>query len=440
MLILASRSRARQKLLKNLGVRFKVMPARVKEHADAALDPAHTVAANALLKARDVAGRVKKGIVIGCDTLVWQEGKVFGKPASLKEARAMLKRLSCRPHVLYTGIAVIDAASRREAVEVEETRIEMEPLSDREITRYFQRVSPLDKTGGFDIQGLGGSFIRRIQGCYFNVVGLPLTRLRVMLKKFGVFLLVLLCGFVFNGCTTEYNLATRREDTMMYSTAQEVAIGGSLASQVEKNYTVAQDPELNERLNRIGARLAQAGDRHELTYRFRIIEDPKDKDLVNAVSLPGGYVYVFRNLMNVADTDDELASVVGHEVAHIVARHSIKRLQAIWGYNILTVLAGATRNAELARGVQTAYVCLLMGYSREDELVADKMGAVYAKRAGYDPEGMISFLEKLKARQKKEKPQPLSYFRTHPYYGERIRATREAIGERITFDDFLNTL
>ncbi|MDD5538537.1 MAG: Maf family protein, partial [Candidatus Omnitrophica bacterium] len=182
MLILASKSKARQKLLKNLGVRFRVMPARVKEHADAVRHPARTVTANALLKARDVAGRVRKGIVIGCDTLVWQDGKAFGKPASLKEARAMLKRLSSRPHVLYTGIAVIDAASGRHAVDVEETRIEMEPLSDREITQYFRKVSPLDKAGGFDIQGLGGSFIRRIRGCYFNVVGLPLARLRGMLK------------------------------------------------------------------------------------------------------------------------------------------------------------------------------------------------------------------------------------------------------------------
>ena len=440
MLILASKSKARQKLLKNLGVRFRVMPARVKEHADAVRHPARTVTANALLKARDVAGRVRKGIVIGCDTLVWQDGKAFGKPASLKEARVMLKRLSSRPHVLYTGIAVIDAASGRHAVDVEETRIEMEPLSDREITQYFRKVSPLDKAGGFDIQGLGGSFIRRICGCYFNVVGLPLARLRGMLKKFGVSLLAVLCGFIFNGCSTEYNLATHKEDTMMYSTAREVAIGDSLAAQVEKNYTVVQDPEMDQRLERIGARIAQASDRHELTYRFRIIEDPKDKDLVNAVSLPGGYIYIFKNLMVVADTDDELAAVVAHEVAHVVARHSIKRLQAIWGYNILMVLSAATKNAEAAQGAQLAYAFLLSGYSQEDELTADGMGAVYTKRAGYNPQGMIDFLDKLRKRQKKEPPQALSYFKTHPGYGRRIRATKEAIGESIDFDDFIDTL
>lgn len=440
MLILASKSKARKKLLEALGVKFRVMPARVKEHADAVRHPARTVAANALLKARDAARRVKKGIVVGCDTLVWQDGRAFGKPASLKEARAMLKRLSHRPHVLYTGIAVIDAASGREMTEVEETRIEMEPLSDREIAQYFRKVSPLDKAGGFDVQGLGGSFIRRIRGCYFNVVGLPIARLRVMLKKFGVSLLLVLCGFAVNGCSTEYNLATHKEDTMMYSTEREVAIGDSLAAQVEKNYTVVQDPQMNERLDRVGAKVAQASDRHDLTYRFRIIEDPKDKDLVNAVSLPGGYIYIFKNLMTVADTDDELAAVVAHEVAHIVARHSIKRLQAIWGYNILTILAGATKNAEAAQGVQMAYAFLLSGYSQEDELTADGMGAIYAKRAGYNPQGMIKFLDKLRKRQKKEPPQALSYFKTHPGYGRRIRATKEALGENIDFDDFIDTL
>ncbi|MDD5573990.1 MAG: Maf family nucleotide pyrophosphatase [Candidatus Omnitrophica bacterium] len=440
MIILASKSKARQKLLRNLGVKFKAVPARVKEHEGGSRDPRATAASNALMKARAVAGRFKKGIIIGCDTLVEQEGRIFGKPGSFKEARQMLKRLSSKPHTLYTGIAVIDAATRQEAVEVEKTRIEMEPLGDGEITRYFQRVSPLDKAGGFDIQGLGGSFIRRIHGCYFNVVGLPLARLRVMLKKFGVTLFVFLCGFIFNGCTTEYNLATRKQDTMMYSTAKEVAIGDSLAVQVEKNYTVVHDPRMNERLDRIGEKIVKVSDRHELSYRFRIIEDPKDKDLVNAVSLPGGYIYVFQNLMKVADTDDELAAVVAHEVAHVVARHSVKRLQAIWGYNILTILAGATQNAEVAQGVQLAYVSLLSGYSQEDELVADRMGAIYAKRAGYDPRGMVKFLEKLRKRQKKEKPQPLSYFRTHPYYGQRVRATKEAIGENIDFDDFIDTL
>lgn len=440
-LILASQSKARQKLLKSLGVSFRVMPAKIREQKASGKNPAKAVAVNALLKAGEVAGRLKEGLVIGCDTLVWQKGHVFGKPSSLKAARVMLKKLSSKPHRLFTGLAVVDAATKKMAVVVEETRIEMEPLTDEEITRYFRRVSPLDKAGGFDIQGLGSLFIRRIDGCYFNVIGLPIARLRVLLKKFGAALLSLLFCFLIQGCvTTEYNLATQQKDVTVYSTEREVAIGDSLAAQIEKNYKVVEDPVLVDRLNLIGEKVASVSDRHEFSYRFRIIEDPKDEDMVNAVSLPGGYVYVFKNLMKTADTDDELAAVLGHEIAHVAARHSIKRLQAIWGYNILAVLAGTTQGAQASTGIQFAYLQLMMGYSQEDELLADKMGAIYAKRAGYDPGAMVTFLDKLRKIQKKEKPQELTLYRTHPYYGQRVRAAKEGSGQHMDFDDFINTL
>lgn len=439
MIILASKSKARRQILKNLGIRFKVIPSRVKEHHDRAGSPIKTAKANALLKARDVAGRIKDGIVVGCDTLVCQNGKVFGKPKNLKEAKAMLKRLSLRPHQLYTGIAVIDVKHQRELLDCEKTKIEMEPLSDHEILRYFKKVSPLDKAGGFDIQGLGGLFIRRIDGCYFNVVGLPVSKLFRMLKKIGVSLVVFVCALSFFGCSTEYNVATNRQDWSMYSTDKEVSIGDSLSRQIEKEYIMIKDPGLNARLQRVGEKITAVCDRKELIYRFRVIEDKKDKDMVNAVSLPGGYIYVFVNLLKVADTDDELAAVVGHEVGHVVARHAIKRLQAIWGYNILSVLAMGTRNPDVAQGAQYAYVQLMMGYSQEDELLADKLGTRYAKRAGYNPDAMITFLKKLKKREKKEEPRALTYFRTHPFIAERVKATKEELGEKISYEDFINS-
>lgn len=440
MIILASKSKARAKILNNLGIKFKVLPSGVKEHKELKNSPRTTVKANALLKAREVAGRLKDGIVIGCDTLVWQNGKVFGKPANLKKARQMLKKLSSKPHHLYTGIAIIDIKHKKEVVDVEETKITMEPLSDKEINGYFKKVSPLDKAGGFDIQGLGGLFIKRIEGCYFNVVGLPISKLYCLLKKIGVSLLIFLCSLTFFGCATEFNVGTSKEDWMMYSSDKEVSMGDSLSKQIEANYIMINDPQLNERLVKVGEKISAVCDRKELLYRFRVIEDKKDPEIVNAVSLPGGYVYIFKNLMKVADTDDELAAVLGHEVGHIVARHAIKRLQAIWGYNILTVLAAGTRNPELAQGAQLAYLQLLMGYSQEDELLADKLGARYTKRAGYNPQAMLTFLEKLKKRHKKEEAQPLSYFRTHPYISERVRVVKEELGEKVSFEDFINTI
>ena len=439
MLILASKSKARRQILKDLGIKFRVFPSHVREQRERMRSPKKTVQVNALLKARDVASHFKKGVVIACDTLVWQGDRVFGKPKSLKEARTMLKRLSSKPHCLYTGIAVIDVKRHKEVVDVEETRIVMEPLTDEQIRRYFKKVSPLDKAGGFDIQGLGCLFIKRIEGCYFNVVGLPMAKLFVLLKKIGVSLFLFTCALNFFGCASEFNVATHRQDLLMYSTDQEVKIGDSLSKQVERDYKIIQDPDLNARLQRVGEKITAVCDRKELVYRFRIIEDEKDKDIVNAVSLPGGYIYVFKNLLKVADTDDELAVVVGHEVGHIVARHSIKRLQAIWGYSVLSLLAAGTQNPEFAQGAQLAYVQLMTGYSQQDELLADKLGARYTKRAGYQPDAMMSFLKKLRKRENKEKLQPMSYFRTHPYISERIRATKEEIGEKISFDDFMNS-
>lgn len=439
MIILASKSKARRKLLKNLGIPFRVMPAAVAECHDPAAPPAVTVRRNALLKARDVAGRLTQGAVVACDTLVAQKGKLFGKPRNLQEAAVMLKKLSAKPHRIYTGVAVIDARTKKEYVGVEETKIEMEPLSDLEIRRYFKKVSPLDKAGGFDIQGPGAFFIRRLEGCYFNVVGLPLAKLSKLLKKAGVSLLVFFCVLSFAGCATEFNVATREEDRLMVTADKEASLGEALSRQMEKEYKVINDPELNDRLQRVGSKIVAVCDRQEFAYRFRIIEDEKEKDAVNAVALPGGHIYVFKELLKVAASDDELAAVLGHEVGHVAAKHAVKRLQALWGYNLLALLGGASGDAEFAQGVQFAYLNLLMGYSQEDELTADRLGARYVKRAGFDPEAMFAFLEKLRQRHKKEKPRALSYFRTHPYIAERIRATKEELGTSISFEDFINT-
>ena len=440
-IILASRSRARRELLRRLGVRVRVVVPRVRERVGSARAPEAAARANALLKARDVARRVRRGLVVACDTFVVQAGRVCGKPRNMKDARCMLRRLSRRPHVLYTGIALIDAGRNREWVDCAKTKIFMEPLTDKEIAAYFRKVSPLDKAGAFDIQGRGGLFIRRIEGCYFNVVGLPLAKMVRLFKKAGASLLVLLCCVGLWGCaTTEFNLATQEKDLMFYSTEREVAIGDSLALQMELEYTLVMDPEREERLQRVGSRIAAVADRQDVLYRFRIIEDKEDKDIVNAVSLPGGYVYVFKNLVDVADTDDELAAVLAHEVAHIVARHQIKRLQAIWGYSILSLLSAQASDGDFAKGTQLAYASLMMDYAQEDELLADRLGARYAKRAGYDPNGMVRFLERLRERQRQEPSQPKAYFRTHPYYGARVKATKEELGQEVSFGDYIDAL
>jgi septum formation protein len=189
-LILASNSPQRKKLLKNLGVQFTIKSSRVREVNTIKTTCSALVKHNAILKARDVARRVKKGVVIGADTLVYGGNKkIIGKPKNLKDAKKILHTLFSKPHWVYTGVAVIDCQTQKTFIDYEKTKVFMIPLTDEEIDRYHRIVSPLDKSGGFDIEGKGSVFIHRIEGCYSNVIGLPIAKLARMLKKTGISIL-----------------------------------------------------------------------------------------------------------------------------------------------------------------------------------------------------------------------------------------------------------
>jgi septum formation protein len=186
-IILASASAQRKNLLKTTGLKFKVITSRVHEEHRITSTCKALVKHNALLKARDVAGRVRCGIVIAADTVVYGGGrKIIGKPRDLREARQVLKNLFSRPHWVYTGVAVVDVKSGKTVLDCEKTKVFMHHLSDAEIARYHDHTPPMDKAGGFDIEGRGGLFIRRIEGCYSNVIGLPMAKLRLMLKKLDI--------------------------------------------------------------------------------------------------------------------------------------------------------------------------------------------------------------------------------------------------------------
>ena len=151
-LILASQSPQRRKLLKFLGLRFTVKPSRVQEVSKIKTTCSALVLENALRKALDVASRVKKGVVIGADTLVYVGNKqIVVKPRNFKEARQILKVLFSRPQWVYTGVAVIDVATGKRIVDYEKTKVFMISLTDAEIAQYHRRIDPFDKAGGFDI-------------------------------------------------------------------------------------------------------------------------------------------------------------------------------------------------------------------------------------------------------------------------------------------------
>ncbi len=443
---LASNSKARKKLLEKFGLKFKILPSKVKELSSRGnLSYSQLVQKNARNKALDAATRVSDGIIIAADTICVQGGKIFGKPKNISAAHRMLKQLSAKPQWLYTGLAVIKKNKNKNKLVLayEKTKVYMDKLSQAQINNYFKQVSPMDKAGSFDIQGKGAFFIKKIDGCFYNVVGLPLRKLYLMFKKLNLKLFIfplstifyLLSAVFLSGCSSEYNLVTKQEEKYYYSTDKEVQMGQSINRQVQKELKLSGDPLVVKRVQDIGKKIAAVSDRKDIDYYFQVLDD----DQINAVSLPGGYVYVNSGLIDKVSSDDELACILAHEVGHIVARHSIKKLQAMQGYSILRVLvAVAPGTGEVGNAADIAFTQFLLGYSREDELLADQLGARYAKLAGYDPHGMISFLEKLQDINRRMPLTEKNYFRTHPYVSDRIRVVKQELNEEIDFSDYIN--
>lgn len=185
-IILASASPRRSELLAQIGLEFRVLPSDFDEASVQAASPAELVKALALGKAGSVAAGLASGLVIGADTIVVRDDQVLGKPTDDEDAARMLRQLADGWHQVMTGIAIIDAASGRCLSAVEATGVKMRALSEAEIAAYVASGEPSDKAGAYAIQGLASLFIERIDGCYANVVGLPLFRLGLLLQEFGV--------------------------------------------------------------------------------------------------------------------------------------------------------------------------------------------------------------------------------------------------------------
>jgi septum formation protein len=182
--ILASKSLRRIKLLKQINLNFTPEDSGVKEADGNSHSPVACVRHNSRLKAKAVAIKHKSGIVIGADTIVALAGKILGKPKNKQQAELYLKRLSGKKHIVYTGIYLINTADNKELFSYEKTSVYFRVLSADEIKYYVNTHTPLDKAGAYGIQDdFGCLFVSKINGDYYNVVGLPLTRLYVMLKQ-----------------------------------------------------------------------------------------------------------------------------------------------------------------------------------------------------------------------------------------------------------------
>lgn len=223
------------------------------------------------------------------------------------------------------------------------------------------------------------------------------------------------------GCATTYNPATGQEEFIFITTPVEVSLGNMLASRISGQFKISKDGQNINRLTKIGEKVALVSDRRDLRYRFTVIED----ESLNAFTTPGGYIYVNSGLIE-KTTDNELACVIGHEVGHVAARHIAKKLQAQIGYDILMNIA--TRKgglADLQKAASLSYNLIMLGYSREDELLSDRLGVKYAYKAGYDPYAMTTFLKKLKEANNEELG--FIFLRSHPYISQRIKMTKRQI-------------
>ena len=211
------------------------------------------------------------------------------------------------------------------------------------------------------------------------------------------------------------------------SDEQEKALGSSTAAQVEEQLPLVQDPDVNAYMTRFGNALARVADDRGLEWRFRVV----DATPVNAFAIPGGYVYVNRGLIERAATLSEFAGVLGHEIGHVVLRHSAEQLEKAQKTNIgLTVVCALTSicSSDAARiAINVGGAALFASFSRGDELEADSAAVSTVVEAGIDPHGTATMFEKLLADRERTPAVVEGWFASHPLEEDRIATIRRVI-------------
>jgi predicted Zn-dependent protease len=215
-----------------------------------------------------------------------------------------------------------------------------------------------------------------------------------------------------------------KKSLILISTAQEVSIGQQMDQELRKSETFLADSAWQVYINDLGQRIVAVSDRKDLPFQFAVIES----DEINAFAAPGGYVYFYTGLIRDMDEESELAGVMAHEISHVVARHSIKRLQSVMGVSILMQLALGESSDNTRALASTALGIVMSGYSRSQETEADNFGTLYMAKAGWNPQGMVAMFEKLNALSGQQQTDLFEMLAsTHPPTDLRIENTQKQI-------------
>lgn len=230
------------------------------------------------------------------------------------------------------------------------------------------------------------------------------------------------------GCST--NPVTGKREFSMVSEQQEIAMGAQAHQQVIEEFGIYDErPELTEMVQRIGRQVAATSDRPEIQWTFTIL----DSSMVNAMAIPGGYVYVTRGILNHMNSEDELASVIAHEVAHVAARHSVQRISqaqlAQLGMVVGSVLAGPQATQQYGQLAELGAGLLFQRYSRQQETQADLLGTAYMTEAGHNPRGAVAMLETLRRIDRGRSSGVNAYFMNHPDPAKRVQDVQRKIAE-----------
>lgn len=186
LIILASASERRARILADCGITHKIVASNASEIMDSAKGPSYNALFNACLKARTVAKNLKKGFIIGADTVVLSGRKLVGKPRDKTHARRLLREFSGRTIAVYTGLCVIDAATGKQAKAVTVSQVKVRTITGEMATRFIKVSGPVDKAGGFSIEGPGAFIFDDVQGSFYNILGLPMMELYRLFEELGV--------------------------------------------------------------------------------------------------------------------------------------------------------------------------------------------------------------------------------------------------------------